>query len=814
MAMAVGVAGSPLTPDQAIARAMNERNVIKYSPALTHMPSPRLEYTLTDSISGAPAVYVFSSAGTPGYLVVSADDAAVALLGYSDSGRFDASDIPPAMQAWMDGYAREIAGASDSPYAPVVKANTTDYGVIEPMVTSKWNQSAPYNDRCPLYNGLKSVTGCLATAEAQVLNYHKYPAAGSGVVTYNWKAANRSISVDLDTVPLAWTEMLDSYTDTSTPSSKLAVANLMYACGVVSSMNYTNSSSGATSLAGAQGLYAYMGCSEASITLRSWFNPDQWEEYVYNYLSEKGPLVYCGQSTAGGHAFVCDGYRSDGYFHFNWGWGGMSDGYFRLSALNPGSQGIGGSSSGYNSDQQLITGMYKPGTKGKFVPMVAADGGVYVNPDFNCIKGDTILLESPIDKCGFFNYSIDTISVTYGAHLIHNATNESTYVECYGIQDVDLPGLRGWRSYPIITPENLKEGTYTLTPAFKTDGGTWHDMPILQSSDTYVLMTVEADSVKFGRPQPAPIKISDIKLETPLYSGSNFKVKANITATSDRKFYGNVAILLGELIDGEFVSDFQGEALLLSASPQENDEFTYTALLGNKRLKGDYTLVFINTDNYQIISEPISVNIKPYVAPAYEVSDAVIINASAVNPNDVKTAFKLKCTAGFFTKTITLAVGKLGNDGVFSLISRFESPTFYVEQGETSAFEFGGGFAGEPGQIYDARLEIYNPETRKFVALTDYMQFKVGGSSGIENVVLDSSRVIITPNPVDDEAKVISDGPIKSIEAYDAGGAAVSVDIKIADSTATIYAASLRPGLYLINVATETGNTVAKFVKR
>ena len=809
--------GERLSPEQAFARAMSDRQGAKRMPGLGKQQTPALALSVSDSVSGNPALYVFARAGQKGFWVVSADVAAVPLLGYSDSDAFDASDIPPAMMEWMEGYAREIASTASSEQAQFARMNdNTDHAPIEPLLKTRWNQNSPYNDRCPLLYGRRSVTGCLATAEAQVLNYHKYPDAASGLVSYKWNTGGKTLTVDLDTVPLRWTDMADIYKDTSSPQSKLAVADLMYACGVVSSMDYSPSSSGASSLSGAQGTYKYMGCDEASVVLRSWFNPDDWDNYVYNYISQKGPLLYCGQSNSGGHAFVCDGYMSDGYYHFNWGWGGMSDGYFKLSALNPGSQGIGGSSSGYNSNQQLLTGLYKPGPRNEFVPTVAADGGVFVDPEFNGLRGDTILLESNIEKCGFFNYSMDTITVTYGARLLRNATGEDIFVSCYGIKNVALPGLRGWLSYPVIIPDTLQEGTYTLTPAFNANTTGWREMPILQSVDNYVLMTVKGDSIKFERPQPAPIKISDIELETPLYSGGGFRIKASATATSDRKFYGNVAMLLGEFYDEDFVADFQGEAMLLSAKPGMDSEFIYSAELGNKRLKGEYTLVFVNTDNYQIFSEPISVTVKPYVQPAYKVSEVRILNESSVNPNDVRVAFNLECTAGYFSQRVILAVGQLGDDDEFNVISRFESPTIYVENGESVSTEFGGGFAGIAGQVYVARLEVYNPSTRKYVPLSDNMTFTVADdeAAGIDDVLAAVGAVTVSPNPVETQAVVSAPEDIVRVEVFDMSGRSTEVNADIDGSTATIDASALNSGIYMVHVSTAKGAAMVKMIKR
>lgn len=802
-----------LTPQQAYSRAVDITAQTNITATQT-TGQPELLYTVADTFTGSATAYILAESGKPGFIVVSADDIAVPLLGYSSESGFDAENMPPSMKAWLDGYAREIAAAkarheSDSPR---VTSTTPDHAYIAPMVTTRWNQNSPYNHLCPTLNNLRSVTGCMATAEAQVLNYHKYPEKGTGNVSYKWKNGNRDIKADLDTIPLKWDLMLDIYSDKSPAESCQAVANLMYACGIVSNMDYSPSSSGANTINSAQGLYKYMGCKEASIVLRDWYNPDDWDNLVYNYLVDHGPLLYCGQSGAGGHAFVCDGYAGNGYYHFNWGWGGMSDGNFRLSALNPNSQGIGGSASGYNTSQQVITGLYKPGEQNKFIPTVAADGGITISSEFDGELGDTILVESDTETGGFYNFSMDNITVTYGLRITRNITNEDTFAPCYGITNRNLQGMRGWRNYPVEIPENLPDGTYTLAPAFNANGTGWHDMPIAQGQAKYVLMTVKENKTTFERPQPAPIKISNITLETPLYGGGAFKIKASATGTGDRKFYGNIAMLLGDFYDGEFVSDFQASPELISAKPGTDTEFTYTATLTNKRLKGQYKLVFVNTDNYKLASDPITVNVTEYVEPKISISETAIINASCVDPNDVKVKCNITCTQGFFSSTITLALGKIEDDNSFSIISRFESGVPYIESGNSETITFGGGFAGEQGKSYVARLEIYNASTRKFEPLSDFMTFTVGGTSAIYTPQADITAKIY-PNPAASTATITAGAKITSLKVYSVNGTLTNVEADITNNIAVIDVTPLSSGLYLLQLHTTEGTSTLKLIK-
>lgn len=727
-----------LKPEAALERALDRGGRRMKAPS-TLTRSSRLLYTVDDSLA-VPTVYVFGNPDrdTGGYAIVSASDIAEGLLGFSDTGTFDPTDIPVNMKSWLESYAAQISAAENAGIRPAYyTTSSSDFSPIAPMISTTWNQNSPYNNRCPIHLNRRSVTGCLATAEAQVLNYHKFPDKASGSISYKWTAGGGNLECNFDTIPLDWDLMLDNYEKTTpTDAQKTAVANLMLACGMASQMNYSSGQSGATSLNGAQGLYTYMGCSQAGIVLTDWMNPDQLNEFVYDYISTRGPLVYCGQSKSGGHAFVCDGYRGDGYFHFNWGWGGLSDGYFKLNALNPGSQGIGGSTSGYNSNQQLIVGLHRPCTPEEWDPVIAADGGSAIDSEWNTVLGDTVMISSPDESGGFWNFSMAPTIVTFGARFVRNATGEEIFQPCYGIIDRELPSMRGWKSYPIVIPENLAEGTYSIYPAYRTGNRPCRDFLIYQDAQTYTLATVRNDSILFEKPRPADIEISDIEFTTPTYAGGGFSLTAKVVGTGDRKFYGSVALVLGEFYDTDFVSDFQAANVVISAAPGVSESFTYAATFTNQRLKGKYTLVFIVPETGKIISEPIEVNIEPFTGnPTPVTTDAVIINANATDPQDIRVKATVKSEKGYFSSNFYLAVGTVDND-VFNPIQRYESPVYYILPGESSEISFGGAIAASEGEIYTAQLQYYDTTTRRYVQIGDDMTFTIGKpqASGVENI--------------------------------------------------------------------------------
>ena len=183
-------------------------------------------------------------------------------------------------------------------------------------------------------------------------------------------------------------------------------------------------------------------------------------------LSNSAPVQYSGSNTSAGHSFVCDGYSADGYFHFNWGWGGMSDGYFLLTALDPTSQGIGGSTAGYNSGQDIIANVATSG-EGKMYEQMLIDGDFKIDTP-QVQKGGYVVIVA-----NAYNYSIAPISGFYG--LKFTASDGSvTYAEApQGYSNVAvLSGYGGW----YVRMPSLAAGTYTVTPAWKSTTGEWFDI--------------------------------------------------------------------------------------------------------------------------------------------------------------------------------------------------------------------------------------------------------------------------------------------------------------------------------------------------
>ena len=377
------------TPEQAACVA-SEFLSSKNTPAVRRMQQAEkadavtapvaIAYTQTQA-DNEPAVYVFN--GQEGFVLVSANDDTRAVLGYSDNGRFDATNIPENMQFWLQMYADELARYEAN--KPVLKAGqvaltrskhaaATTYPTIAPILGNvEWGQDTPYNNLCPTVGGKRSVTGCVATAISQIMYVHKYPTKGTGSKTYTSESNKLKLSVNFGATTYDWNNMLPYYYNNYNSTQANAVATLMYHVGVAADMDYDPDGSGAASSVALANLGTYFDYDKGIKTLPKDYMK---EEDILNAIVadlEIGHPVYVSGATKNqeGHAFVCDGIRSDGYLHINWGWDGISNGYFALSALDPAQQGIGGSASdmAFTEGVEVFTGI-QPDKGGTATPLV------------------------------------------------------------------------------------------------------------------------------------------------------------------------------------------------------------------------------------------------------------------------------------------------------------------------------------------------------------------------------------------------------------------------------------------------------------
>ena len=287
------------------------------------------------TLTGASDYYVFNASDGSAFVIASGDDRAEQVLAYGD-GTIDMANLPCNLAWMLDQYKTQIEWLHANPSARVetsrpLLTSDGDPLAVPPMLTCTWSQSAPYYDQCPIYNGKHCVTGCVATAMAQVMYFWRYP---SRVPSLSGYRSRSGLTLEaLPSKPIDWDNMLDSYSQGYTPEQGQAVALLMRYCGQSCFMSYSPDGSGAYVHDQLRGMKNFGYNHNAVMLERINLTTEQWVGQLKEDLAAGRPVLYAGDDpNAGGHAFVLDGYYN-GKYHINWGWANTGNGYFALDAF-------------------------------------------------------------------------------------------------------------------------------------------------------------------------------------------------------------------------------------------------------------------------------------------------------------------------------------------------------------------------------------------------------------------------------------------------------------------------------------------------
>ena len=303
--------------------------------------------------SGQPALYVFN--GDNSFVIVSADDAALPILGASDEHSFDFNDLPDGLAYMLRHYARQIQYAMDNNLEAdaetaeqwenvnrtgMLKADRS-ISAVPPLFDLRWNQDCYYNQLCPTSSNWMApcghmYAGCVACALSMVMKYWNWPDHGTGSHSYTPSGCPQQ-SADFGSTNYNWSNMPVSLSSGSSSAQKEAVARLMWHCGISVEMAYAADGSGASSYDVPNSLKQYFRyCDAVNIKSRSDYTKTQWEDMLIASFDRGIPCYYSGAEGQAGHAFVCLGYNNNRQFYFNWGWSNLYNNYYAIDALNTG----------------------------------------------------------------------------------------------------------------------------------------------------------------------------------------------------------------------------------------------------------------------------------------------------------------------------------------------------------------------------------------------------------------------------------------------------------------------------------------------
>lgn len=304
-----------------------------------------------------------------GFVIVSNDDLLPAVIAYSNTV-FDKNTSNAGFKWYLSAVEEAINGIvkAGKPRTMIAPDQSKYAAKIPSFVTSIWGQEKPYNNLCPegttsgtgSWQGYgstgRTVTGCVATAMAQIMYYNRWPEKGTGgthsVYVKQADGTKKIVTVNYEESFYDYANMIDSYKGHYSKEQGDAVAKLMLDCGVAADMNYATDGSGTYTENAARGLRRNFGYPETTQMLkRRRYSEQAWMDIIYNEINERRAILYTGvDNKNGGHAFVLSGYDETGKVWINWGWDGASDGFYDIALLNP-------KSYKFSEDQDMIIGI-------------------------------------------------------------------------------------------------------------------------------------------------------------------------------------------------------------------------------------------------------------------------------------------------------------------------------------------------------------------------------------------------------------------------------------------------------------------------
>jgi len=459
-----------------------------------------------------------------GFVIVSNDDRNNPYIGYSNN----LIDMKSPEFNWYLTMANTALKETSTYKAISTKAP------IEPLLETTWGQDTPYNDLCPSERdnaNNKYPTGCVATAMAQVMYYHKYPEKGIGKVIYSFQ--DRILEADFNNTTYLWVNMLPSYTKGNyTDESALAVSTLMYHCGASIKMQYNTGGSGAYTYNAATALRQNFGYHKnLQIHYRDYYTTKEWMNLIYNELQAGRPLIYSGTDERnGGHCFVLDGYDAEDFVHVNWGWDGKNDGYYDITLLNPASYQ-------FSLQQTVLCGVDKPTADVEYEPEVVTDGNFKVTK----LGSKRILISD--DK--YANLSDLSFTGTL-AYILEGNGQQHVLLSQENTEIYNMYYLTKPSTHTCTLPSDLKDGTYRVYPAVKeVRKDAWFPVHFVEGSNNSYMVEISNGTIKST---PEPVTDTDWHETTGI-----FPILSTSSSTSPYTYIYNMQ---GQEVYRENTSDF------------------------------------------------------------------------------------------------------------------------------------------------------------------------------------------------------------------------------------------------------------------
>ncbi len=798
-----------------------------------------------------PLYYVFEYQLNPGFIVVAGDDGSYPILGYSTGTDFNPDSLNPAVRKWLENYSDQIRYIiqNELPSPPEVRQqwdalvngqelkSLSSVQSAGPLCLTQWSQSPYYNQLCPYDNQARdrTVTGCVATAMAQIMKFWNHPAQGEGFHSYNHENYG-TLSANFGGEKYNWTSMPNKVSTTNT-----SVASLMYHCGISVDMHYGVGSAGGSGAYVITAASPVQHCSEYALenyfgfdnslegVQRQSYTDQSWINLLKTELNADRPVLYAGFGSGGGHCFVCDGYNGE-YFHMNWGWGGSYDGFFLISALNPSGVGTGGGTGGFNSGHQAVIGI-KPagGQTGETTGMVLYDQ-ITVSTD-PVLYGDGFTVHTNVANTGTTNFSGDFCVAIFDQDI--------NFVDFAGI----LTGYSlsagyyytGGLDFTYSGSLTLLPGSYIMAAFCKTTDGNWVLLGDYNAFKNLATLTVKHEN---DLELYADISIS---VGSEIIQGMPFDVHLDVGNFGSTDFAGIMDVSLYTL-EGDFAETIDAwEDIELYAGYHFSEGITFSTN-GVDVEPGTYLLALLYNDSNQgwqlagstYHTNPIKVIVKaapilpdPFetnntretaylIQPAYRNNAArVITDGSNIHTGQDYDFYGIKLDAGY-KYTVKGRVHDSYNSGdgliytndvlVSLLVEDYTSDVFDDVMPTFTIIAHGNGIA------YFYVAPYFTGQEGTY--LLDVSITRVYGT-GVETDPL-AGNIIVWPNPASHDLNISwENDPVSRITIFNLEGQVLK-DIHLsgqADRSRSIPVEDLVPGVYIVEIKADGKSVKHRFVK-
>ena len=803
------------------AKAIASRFLVSKSTSISTQSTNRLTlaYTAKSKVdANKNSLFVFNKGIQNGFIIVAADDCVQTdILGYSNIGVFDNENLPANFKWWLEQYQREIdyAVKNDLQSIPIIRSYATN---VAPLLGGiAWDQGDPYNQLCPTLTnssgkGERTVTGCVATSTAQLMCYYKWPTKGTDSNSYAWENGEKTLSMDFSQSTYDWDNMTETYNSSSTTAEKNAVAKLMYDCGISCNMDYGLSETGgssASALDQAYGLYKYFGYDQGMRHInRNYYKLNDWEALIKNEIDNKRPVLYRGTGSGGGHAFIIDGYNKSGYFHFNWGWGGRSDGYFVTTALNPGELGIGGGAGGYNYYQGMTICVQPAQSSSTSNIEITSDGLVIKWDQLNEYGLSTRIMNQ------------NWISSKFDAAWKMEATDGSETIYYEFMPNTTLNSYYYFNTYYAINDvfsRYITNGTYKVSLVVREyDSTEWRPIPTLIGEPNCVYITFKngmATNVTYDETSLPNLSVTGYELNDKLYINRIATISTTVK-NSGAEYLGDMALVF---------ADANGKILATSGLLMTN------ILEGeSKEVKFEYTMISV-ANGASITSEtPCSMYLFGDASSStnFNIGKIGDVTLYPVGSGSPALAFTKAPKVNNSTEdNVSITLGIINNGTIFKDVITFHTwdydlnyeycggiPQYaMLENNESNEITFSFPYDGVVGHTYLVNIYANNAIIKGNTSSIGYTcSFVLGERTSIESVKTNYEMTICNSNNI---LFISTQQPINKILVHNANGTLVANKKYNGEyNEETISLESQPAGVYIVKVETTDGIKTSKVI--